>query len=95
MAHHHHHHDQVYNTNHYVWSSRDRLGYGATGAVYLGYNKVALSACLSHYRIAGKSDRELNLVVWRLGLRASMVILANGEIYLQTLTCGAFNPYCM
>ena len=56
MAHHHHHHDQVYNTNHYVWSSRDRLGYGATGAVYLGYNKVVLSACLSHYHIAGKSD---------------------------------------
>ena len=46
---HHHHHDQVYNTNHYVWSSRDRLGYGATGAVYLGYNKVTLSACLSNY----------------------------------------------
>ena len=48
---HHAHHDQVYNTNHYVWSSRDRLGYGATGAVYLGYNKVSYgiqkSVCLS------------------------------------------------
>lgn len=34
-------HDKVYNTNNYVWCLRDRVGYGATGAVYVGYNKVS------------------------------------------------------
>ena len=34
------HHDQVCDTANYVWSTRDRLGYGATGTVYVGYNKV-------------------------------------------------------
>jgi TANK-binding kinase 1 len=34
-----HHDQQVCNTPSYVWSTRDRLGYGATGTVYVGYNK--------------------------------------------------------
>lgn len=35
-----HHDPQVCSTHSYVWSTRDRLGYGATGTVYVGYNKV-------------------------------------------------------
>lgn len=37
---HQHHEPQVCSTHNYVWSTRDRLGYGATGTVYVGYNKV-------------------------------------------------------
>ena len=36
----HQHLDPVCDTASYVWSTRDRLGYGATGTVYVGYNKV-------------------------------------------------------
>lgn len=36
---HQHHDPQVCNSHNYVWSTRDRLGYGATGTVYVGYNK--------------------------------------------------------
>ena len=36
-----HHDQQVCTTLGYVWSTRDRLGYGATGTVYVGYNKVS------------------------------------------------------
>ncbi len=34
------HHEQVCSTTSYVWNTREKLGIGATGAVYVGYNKV-------------------------------------------------------
>lgn len=40
------HHDTVFSTNTYVWSNRDRLGYGATGAVFVGYHKVVGLSCV-------------------------------------------------
>ena len=37
-----HHGIQVFSTAYHVWTSRDRLGYGATGSVYIGHNRVRI-----------------------------------------------------
>ena len=31
---------QTQSSHGYMWSTRDKLGHGATGQVYLGYNRV-------------------------------------------------------
>lgn len=34
-------HSDYYSSHTYMWSSKDKLGQGATGQVFVGYNKVA------------------------------------------------------
>lgn len=33
--------DRVCETTRHFWNTRDRLGHGATGAVYVGYERVS------------------------------------------------------
>ena len=49
-------HSDYYSSHTYMWSSKDKLGQGATGQVFVGYNKVAsgtvsllIKPCLSIY----------------------------------------------
>ena len=34
--------DRVSETNRHFWNTRDKLGHGATGAVYVGYERVSV-----------------------------------------------------
>lgn len=39
--HHQQQHEQVFGTSKYIWNNRDKLGHGATGSVYVGYDRVS------------------------------------------------------